>query len=540
LALFAAGLANPPWAAADPAWHSGASVAGGRTLPSSPGGAFVAGASLIPPSAAGPRLPTSLAPVGVAGVLPSLVGPPAPVAPGSDGGDAIVPAGYRVAGADGGVNAFETSFLGSGAGGAVASPVMGMATTPTGQGYWLATADGAVLTFGDAVFSGADNGRLPVRAVVGMAATPTGKGYWLLGRDGSVRAFGDAHSYGDLTQQPTDGAIVGIAATRSGLGYWVTTLGGAVYTFGDARYAGRVSGVGPIVGVAAASAGNGYYLVAANGGVFTFGSAYFAGSAVGRGLNTTIVGLTPSRTGRGYWLLGADGGVFTFGDAEFHGSAAGQLRAAAVGLTVPGTSSSAGALPLLGMVGPLGGKRVALTFDDGPNPTATGDILGVLARYHVSATFFMIGRFVDAYPDLARQVVAGGHSVQNHTYNHPVLTAMSSSSVLWQIDKTTQAIESVTTQAPQCVRPPYMATNPAVAGVIASEKMTQMLWTVDPRDWTMPPAGTIVARVVPSVAADGVVLLHDGGGDRSRTVAALPSIIEQLQAQGFTLAPICE
>ena len=156
--------------------------------------------------------------------------------------------------------------------------------------------------------------------IVGLAATPTGKGYWRAGADGGVLSAGDTDFYGSATHVADD-AIVAIAATRTGHGYWLTDRRGAVFTFGDAAFHGSMSGHPlnlPIVGMAATPDGKGYWLVASDGGIFSF-NAPFRGSTGGMRLNQPIVGMSATPDGKGYWLVASDGGVFAF-NAPFYGS----------------------------------------------------------------------------------------------------------------------------------------------------------------------------------------------------------------------------
>jgi hypothetical protein len=165
----------------------------------------------------------------------------------------------------------------------------------------------------------------PVASFVGIASTKSGAGYWVAAQDGGVFAFGDAGFYGSAGSTPLNQPIVGIAATPTGHGYWLVGRDGGVFAFGDANFYGSAGGETlnqPIVGIAAAADGDGYWLVARDGGVFAFGDAPFLGSVAELDLGAAVVGIaaTPSRDG--YWLVGADGGVFSFGDAVYSGSEA--------------------------------------------------------------------------------------------------------------------------------------------------------------------------------------------------------------------------
>jgi hypothetical protein len=181
---------------------------------------------------------------------------------------------------------------------------------------------GAVGTFGRAAAYGSPvAGRLS-SPVVGMASTRDGKGYWLVGADGGVFSFGDAGFYGSQAGKGVITPFVGIAPTPRGHGYWIAGDFGNVYNFGDAASEESVAGRlrAPVVGIASDPKAMGYWLVAADGGVFSFGRAGFYGSMGNVRLNAPIVGMATTPGGRGYWLVAADGGVFSFGDAAFHGS----------------------------------------------------------------------------------------------------------------------------------------------------------------------------------------------------------------------------
>ena len=185
-----------------------------------------------------------------------------------------------------------------------------------------------------------------------------------------------------------------------------------------------------------------------------------------------------------------------------------------------------------------GQKVVALTFDDGPGPY-TPEVLSVLERYQVPATFFEIGEEVAAYPQYSKMVAAAGFPVEDHTWSHPDLSTLPASVVDSQIDMTQAEIHSVTGTTPQCVRPPYDAWNANVLGQIASRGLTAMSYSVDPRDWSLPGVPAIVNRVVGAAFPGAVVDMHDGGGSRSETVAALPQIVVELRAKGYTFVSIC-
>ena len=215
-----------------------------------------------------------------------------------------------------------TGWLDSGAPGHLNSPIVGMASTGDGHGYWNVAADGGIFSFGDAAFHGSMGGQPLVRPVVGMAATPDGKGYWEVAADGGIFAFGDARFYGSMGGVPLTQPVVGIAATADGKGYWEVAADGGIFAFGDARFYGSTGALHlnrPVVAMTPTPDGSGYWLVASDGGVFAFGDAGFHGSMGGRPLNRPIVAMAANGS-QGYWLTAADGGVFSFGSAPFWGS----------------------------------------------------------------------------------------------------------------------------------------------------------------------------------------------------------------------------
>jgi uncharacterized protein YkwD len=204
-------------------------------------------------------------------------------------------------------------------------PIVGIAATPTGRGYWRVASDGGVFTSGDARFYGSTGNIHLNQPIVGIASTRTGRGYWLVARDGGIFSFGDARFYGSTGNIRLNQPIVGMSGTRSGRGYWMVASDGGIFSFGDAHFYGSTGNIHlrqPIVGMAVSRYGHGYWLAARDGGIFTFGDARFKGSLGAIRLSQPIVGMTASAGGNGYVLVASDGGVFTFGDARFYGSAA--------------------------------------------------------------------------------------------------------------------------------------------------------------------------------------------------------------------------
>jgi peptidoglycan/xylan/chitin deacetylase (PgdA/CDA1 family) len=187
---------------------------------------------------------------------------------------------------------------------------------------------------------------------------------------------------------------------------------------------------------------------------------------------------------------------------------------------------------------PSGAKVVALTFDDGPWPGSTEKILSILERYNVKATFFMLGKQASSKPALAKKVVAAGMALGNHTINHPNLTKLSASAIAKQVQGAESQILAASGARPKYFRPPGGAMNSAVAAELARDDLKLVEWGIDTEDWKKPGVSSIVARCVGGVRPGVVILMHDGGGDRSQTAAALPMVIEQLRAKGYVFVTL--
>ncbi|MEJ1968118.1 MAG: glycosyltransferase [Rhizomicrobium sp.] len=194
--------------------------------------------------------------------------------------------------------------------------------------------------------------------------------------------------------------------------------------------------------------------------------------------------------------------------------------------------------------------KIALTFDDGPDPEWTPQILDILKDKHVKATFFVIGSNAEANPELVQRILAEGHELGNHTYTHPNLADTPGGAVPLELNATQRLVQALTRRSLVLFRPPYLgdAEPGDVSDIIPVEIAQQMGYitvgeNVDPIDWSLPGADVIVARTLAQVehpAPDKIgnaVLLHDAGGDRSQTVAALPVLIDKLRARGYQFVP---
>ena len=178
-------------------------------------------------------------------------------------------------------------------------------------------------------------------------------------------------------------------------------------------------------------------------------------------------------------------------------------------------------------------KAIALTIDDGPNPVYTPQVLALLARYRVTATFSMIGIEAQAYPAVAREVAAAGHLIANHTWTHLNLAGLSPALVAEQMGRATDAIHAATGRVPDLFRAPYGAWSPFVLVQCTRTGMAPLGWSVDPRDWSRPGVASIVTNIMRNTRSGSIILEHDGGGDRSQTVAALKIVIPRLLAAGY-------
>ena len=219
--------------------------------------------------------------------------------------------------------------------GGLVPPVVGMASTPSGNGYWLADASGGVSAHGGAVGYGSMVGHRLNAPIAHIVSTPDGGGYWLVASDGGIFSFGDAPFYGSMGGRHLNAPVVDIAPTPDGKGYWLVASDGGVFSFGDARFHGSAGGIrlkAPVVGISADDATGGYWLVASDGGIFSFG-APFLGSAGGIRLSRPVNGMAALADGLGYWFVASDGGIFTAGGARFHGSTGGiRLNEPVVGM----------------------------------------------------------------------------------------------------------------------------------------------------------------------------------------------------------------
>jgi peptidoglycan-N-acetylglucosamine deacetylase len=189
--------------------------------------------------------------------------------------------------------------------------------------------------------------------------------------------------------------------------------------------------------------------------------------------------------------------------------------------------------------------QVALTFDDGPDPKWTPQILDILKAANVKAAFFLVGQNAEEYPDLVRRIVSEGHEIGNHTYYHPNLALCWPEHVRIELNATQLLLETITGRSTTLFRPPYAAdTSPSKISELTPLELAQdlgylvVLENIDPQDWARPGADVILQRVKQQRRDGSIILLHDAGGDREQTVEALPRILDYLKTRGDSIVSL--
>jgi polysaccharide deacetylase family sporulation protein PdaB len=183
-------------------------------------------------------------------------------------------------------------------------------------------------------------------------------------------------------------------------------------------------------------------------------------------------------------------------------------------------------------------KVLALTIDDGPHNKITPEILAVLREKHVKATFFVLGVNASHSPKLLAQEVADGHEIGTHTYNHPILTTLSTKRIVEEFGRAEQAL-SPAAPKPTLFRPPGGLYNSQVVKIAEQRGYSIILWSVDPQDWSCPPIDRVVERVVTETTPGSIILLHDGQYPLP-TPQALGSIIDRLRQRGYEFVTVSE
>lgn len=186
----------------------------------------------------------------------------------------------------------------------------------------------------------------------------------------------------------------------------------------------------------------------------------------------------------------------------------------------------------------IGTPHLALTFDDGPHGSLTPKLLDLLAQRRVKCTFYVIGRNVEAYPDIARRIVAEGHEIANHTWTHPQLSRLPAARVADELRRTHETVLEITGVRMTNLRPPYGAFNDSVRRVAFDRHgYDTIMWSVDPLDWKYRNAGRITRELVKGAAPGSVLLCHD---IHASTIAAMPSTLDQLLGRGFEFVTVAD
>lgn len=185
-----------------------------------------------------------------------------------------------------------------------------------------------------------------------------------------------------------------------------------------------------------------------------------------------------------------------------------------------------------------GAPLLYFTFDDGP-AVDTPAVLDALAQYGAKATFFVVGGRVEERPDQLRATVQAAHYIGNHTFTHPHLAGMPRAEFFEELTKTAAAVQAAASDLltldgrMHLMRPPYGSTDENTAAWAAELGHDMVLWDIDPNDWDMPGIEKIATQILGEAKPGAIVLMHDGGGDRSQTVAALHKILPSLAGQGY-------
>ncbi|HUJ64723.1 MAG TPA: polysaccharide deacetylase family protein [Acidimicrobiales bacterium] len=186
-----------------------------------------------------------------------------------------------------------------------------------------------------------------------------------------------------------------------------------------------------------------------------------------------------------------------------------------------------------------GQKVAALTFDDGPSPTYTPEILRILVADRATASFEIIGEHGGSNLGILTEEAKDGMALVNHTWSHVDLTTLPAPEWAGEIVRTDDLIEEVAGHPVRCLRPPYDLTNAAVLTGLRRLHLAQLGWDIDPSDYLQPGVAVIVRRVLSALHPGAIIIMHDGGGDRAQTVAALPSLISGIRARGYRIVPVC-
>lgn len=185
-------------------------------------------------------------------------------------------------------------------------------------------------------------------------------------------------------------------------------------------------------------------------------------------------------------------------------------------------------------------KKIALTFDDGPHPRYTDEILGILDRYNIKATFFVIGENLEYYPEVTKRGIAAGHELGNHTYSHIYMNSDNITRITGELEKTDRILKEKFGYSTKLIRPPGGLYGECALACAQNLESAVILWTVDTRDWAHTPSEKISESVISSVKSGDIILMHDYVSGKSPTPEALKKIIPRLIDDGYTFVTISE
>jgi peptidoglycan-N-acetylglucosamine deacetylase len=191
---------------------------------------------------------------------------------------------------------------------------------------------------------------------------------------------------------------------------------------------------------------------------------------------------------------------------------------------------------------PTSQKAVAITFDDGPNPTYTPQVLEIFSEAKGKVTFFMIGEQMKNHPEVVKQVAALGHEIGNHTFTHPKLSLLSTTECLEEIERTERLIEELAGRKPVVFRPPYLDYSEDTVSLLQQKGYPTMIGALnlEAQDWEQPGARHILEKSRDAVKNGSILIFHDGYGDRSQTIEAIRMLVSELTAQGYQFVTVSE
>ena len=186
------------------------------------------------------------------------------------------------------------------------------------------------------------------------------------------------------------------------------------------------------------------------------------------------------------------------------------------------------------------GKKIALTFDDGPHPVKTPKILDLLEKHGVKATFFIVGENAEAYPEIVAAEGAGGHELANHSYTHTRFSKLTVAEIKEEIERTDAAIKKAAGKSPKLFRPPEGAYSKDIVSIAEGMGKQTVIWTVDTMDWAKSPRDEIVENVKANVTFGSIILFHDCTRDGTFTLEALELLLPYLKSQGYEFVTVSE